>query len=219
MVVRGISGNFAGKDFDINGSLTFGRSSQGCNILFPDNVRGISRTHCKIEMSGSGAMITDLGSSYGTFVNGRKLAPYTPTPVNSGDTFWLGDKANSFSVVGDQVMQPVQMSQPNFNMPMQQSMQNNFPKKNNMPMIIGAVVAGVIVIIMAGVIINQNSMINNKEKEIENIAEDLDKAEKDKEAAERDRDVAQSEADEIRNRGPVATTVDAIDKWLGVLHK
>ena len=100
MVIRGMSGNFAGQEFQVNGSLVFGRSPQGCNVLFPDNVKGVSRNHCKVESNGASVTITDIGSSYGTFLNGRKLAPYTPTPLNNGDTFYLGDRANSFSVSG-----------------------------------------------------------------------------------------------------------------------
>ena len=100
MVIKGMSGIFSGQEFQVKGSLTFGRSPQGCDIHFPDNTKGVSRTHCKVDNTGTGIKLTDMGSSYGTFVNGRKLAPYTPADLNPGDTFWLGDRANSFTVSG-----------------------------------------------------------------------------------------------------------------------
>ncbi|MBO6133301.1 MAG: FHA domain-containing protein [Lachnospiraceae bacterium] len=100
MVIKGVSGNFAGKEFQIRGSVSFGRNPQECDVLFPDGTRGVSRSHCKLDSAGSGLTLTDMGSSYGTFLNGRKLSPYTPSPLNPGDTFYLGDKSNTFTVSG-----------------------------------------------------------------------------------------------------------------------
>ena len=100
MNVKGMGGIFAGQEFQVNGSLVFGRNPQGCDIHFPDNTKGVSRTHCKVDSAGGGLTLTDMGSSYGTFLNGRKLAPYSPATLNPGDTFWLGDRANSFTVSG-----------------------------------------------------------------------------------------------------------------------
>ena len=101
MDITGASGIFANQKFSMaNGMVVFGRSRRECDVVFPDNTKGISRRHCRVEKSGNGAMITDLGSSYGTFLNGRKLPPNTPTPLNVGDSFWLGDRANSFTMTG-----------------------------------------------------------------------------------------------------------------------
>lgn len=91
MKIRGMSGAYSGAEFIVQDSLVFGRNPQGCNVLFPDEVKGISRTHCKIDVAGNGATITDMGSSFGTFLNGKKITPYTPMPLNNGDTFYLGD--------------------------------------------------------------------------------------------------------------------------------
>ena len=98
MTVSGMSGVFANQSFPVNGeTLVFGRNSTACNIVFPENVRGISRMHCRIERNGNNCTITDLGSSYGTFVNGMKIQQYTPIILKSGDTIYLGDKANMFA--------------------------------------------------------------------------------------------------------------------------
>lgn len=98
MNIRGMSGYYSGKEFKADGCLYFGRNPQDCNILYPDQVKGISRKHCKIDVAGGGLMLTDLGSSYGTFLNGMKLSPHSAVPIKEGDTFWLGNKENSFTI-------------------------------------------------------------------------------------------------------------------------
>ncbi len=100
MTINGLSGQYANQIFPLNGQMVFGRNVNSCNILFSDDTKGISRMHCKIEANGDTVTITDLGSSYGTFVNGNKLQPYSPRKLNVGDTFYLGDKNNLFSLTG-----------------------------------------------------------------------------------------------------------------------
>lgn len=44
-------------------------------------------------------IITDLGSSYGTFLgNGKKLTANVAEKLSTGDTFYLCDNANRFVV-------------------------------------------------------------------------------------------------------------------------
>ena len=40
MKIRGMSGAYSGAEFIVQDSLVFGRNPQGCNVLFPDEVRG-----------------------------------------------------------------------------------------------------------------------------------------------------------------------------------
>lgn len=101
MTINGLSGQYANQVFPVNDSMVFGRNLDSCNVLFPDNTKGISRMHCKVENIEGKISITDLGSSYGTFVNGMKLQPYAPRVLNVGDTFYLGDKNNLFSLTGN----------------------------------------------------------------------------------------------------------------------
>ncbi len=99
MTINGLGGQYSGQSLPLSeGSMVFGRNPSSCNVLFSDDTKGVSRMHCKIELNGGNATITDLGSSYGTFVNGMKIQPYTPRVLNNGDTFYLGDKKNMFSV-------------------------------------------------------------------------------------------------------------------------
>jgi hypothetical protein len=52
--------------------------------------RGISRRHAKITKHGREVFIEDLGSLNGTFLNRKKLTPYLPQVLKSGDELQLG---------------------------------------------------------------------------------------------------------------------------------
>lgn len=52
--------------------------------------KGVSRRHAKITRRGSEIFIEDLGSINGTFLNRKKLTPYLPQALNSGDELQLG---------------------------------------------------------------------------------------------------------------------------------
>jgi hypothetical protein len=69
-------------------ALTIGRSAPA-DIVIADDV--ISRVHCRIEPVGDNLQVTDLGSTNGTFVDGRRIGE--PTPLKSGTLFHLGDRA------------------------------------------------------------------------------------------------------------------------------
>jgi hypothetical protein len=52
--------------------------------------KGISRRHAKITRQGTEVFIEDLGSLNGTFLNRKKLTPYLPQVLKSGDELQLG---------------------------------------------------------------------------------------------------------------------------------
>jgi hypothetical protein len=52
--------------------------------------RGVSRRHAKITRRGDEVFIEDLGSINGTFLNRKKLTPYLPQALKSGDELQLG---------------------------------------------------------------------------------------------------------------------------------
>lgn len=80
-----------------------GRTDEVSNI-YPDidltphggEEGGVSRLHAKLFQQGGQFMIEDQNSTNFTFVNRQKLAPKTPTPVNSGDEIRLGRVAMKF---------------------------------------------------------------------------------------------------------------------------
>lgn len=101
MIIECISGRMSGKVCKIDKGIIIGRNSKSCSIIYPDDEGGISRNHCKIEKNGSKVVISDMGSSYGTFVNGEKLTPFTERELYSGDSFYLGNPENTYLVRGE----------------------------------------------------------------------------------------------------------------------
>ena len=71
--------------------ITLGRQA-GNDVALPDV--SVSRKHAQIEFTPGSAIVTDLGSSNGTFINDRPLAG--ATPLRSGDTLRLGNIALRF---------------------------------------------------------------------------------------------------------------------------
>lgn len=59
---------------------------------------GVSRRHAVIAPCAGGFMIEDLASANGTFVNGRRLAAQSPTPVRSGDELKFGTLILRFEI-------------------------------------------------------------------------------------------------------------------------
>jgi pSer/pThr/pTyr-binding forkhead associated (FHA) protein len=75
-----------------------GRDKSKCSVVFPDQTPGVSGVHCKISFDGKNATITDLQSSYGTFVDGKKLMPNSATQLHRGLVIMLGSKHNLFTL-------------------------------------------------------------------------------------------------------------------------
>jgi Nif-specific regulatory protein len=78
------------------GCLTLGRGPSADLQLVDGKV---SREHCRIDATGVRAMIEDLGSQNGTYVNGEVIS--RPTPISEGDEIMVGDTL--LLVAGDQI--------------------------------------------------------------------------------------------------------------------
>lgn len=95
------SGAFAGKRFALSPQVRMGRDPTKNDLVFPDGTQGVSGVHCVlIYDSAAGSLyIKDLGSTFGTFVNGgKRLAPSQAMPLKVGDRFSLGSERESFMV-------------------------------------------------------------------------------------------------------------------------
>ena len=101
-VLKGLKGQFAGKAFDLSrGAVVLGRDPATCNLVFNKDTPGISGKHCQLNYdAASGSFIlTDLGSSYGTFTaSGKKLAANVPERLAAGDIFYLADENVKFQI-------------------------------------------------------------------------------------------------------------------------
>lgn len=68
--LRGISPEVSGRSDALIGVLTIGRSSE-CNLRF--DTPGLSRTHARLMPTETGVQVEDLGSSNGSYINGKRV--------------------------------------------------------------------------------------------------------------------------------------------------
>jgi pSer/pThr/pTyr-binding forkhead associated (FHA) protein len=76
---------------------TLGRVSKGQSILpdidlspFDAYKAGVSRLHATLKIQGEYITVTDLGSSNGTYINGKTIPAHEPQPLRHGDILALG---------------------------------------------------------------------------------------------------------------------------------
>lgn len=86
-----------GSEFGLNRSVRIGRNKEN-DIDFPEDTSA-SQFHCKIDVIAGQALIADLGSSNGTWVNGKKI--HNPVTLKHGDKILVGDSVLRLRV-GDQ---------------------------------------------------------------------------------------------------------------------
>lgn len=99
VMLQGSSGQYAGRQIPVGKVMTFGRTT-GCDVTFPEGTPGISRVHCQVAPGSGVVILTDLGSSMGTFLsNGTRLNPNQPHTLRNGESFYLGNQSQSFRVV------------------------------------------------------------------------------------------------------------------------
>ncbi len=69
-MLRGVSGTTFGRNFALVGTMTIGRQSD-CGI--PIQAEEISRQHARLQVTGEGVMVEDLGSANGTWINDKRV--------------------------------------------------------------------------------------------------------------------------------------------------
>ncbi len=74
--------------FLAEGETTVGRS-EACKVVV--DAESVSRSHCSLFVAGHEVRLLDLGSTNGTWVNGRRLQPAEPTLLKVGDRIELGE--------------------------------------------------------------------------------------------------------------------------------
>jgi hypothetical protein len=91
--VRLVAGD--GRNFPLAiGSTVIGRGDQA-TLRLPDV--GISRRHARIDFDGSQVVLTDLGSTNGSMVNGQRVSAVA---LNPGDMIQIGTTTLTFRVDG-----------------------------------------------------------------------------------------------------------------------
>ena len=75
------------------GPIVVGRSDDN-DVAIPEY--SISKRHCFFEFMPDGTMVTDCGSTNGTFVDSTRIAPHESAPLPDGSTLSLGRFAFRF---------------------------------------------------------------------------------------------------------------------------
>ncbi|HEY1277631.1 MAG TPA: FHA domain-containing protein [Thermoleophilaceae bacterium] len=89
------TGPAAGRTVDVVGDVVIGR--ENADLTIPDEE--MSRRHAAVRPSDGGVVIEDLGSTNGTFVDGRRIA--APVTVATGVTIALGTSQVRLEVTPD----------------------------------------------------------------------------------------------------------------------
>lgn len=93
----GEAGAFAGKRITLKGKYLVGRDNPKAQISFP-GTKGVSAKHCMIAFDGQKVTVTDLGSSFGTFIDGQKLPVNQPVTLHRGQKLQIGNGNEIFSL-------------------------------------------------------------------------------------------------------------------------
>lgn len=78
--------------------LTIGRHEQ-CDLKLPPDAEKVSRFHARIFRDEHGWQLTDLGSRWGTFVNGYKVNQNQLVPLSEGDLIRITPWTFSFTLM------------------------------------------------------------------------------------------------------------------------
>ena len=99
-----VRGQYRGKKFALPQErvVMLGRGKSGNMIAYPDNPqlsKGISRRHCAFYVDGKGVLyIQDQNSRYGTYLNGKRLAPSVWYQVTGRQAIAVGDEEYHLSL-------------------------------------------------------------------------------------------------------------------------
>lgn len=91
--LRMLSGAQAGQEFIVGPQVRLGREPDNEVVLLDPKV---SRHHALLQQQGETFLLTDLGSSNGVSVNGKRIA--APESLKDGDILILGDTQLAFKV-------------------------------------------------------------------------------------------------------------------------
>lgn len=83
-----LHGPDAGRHITLSGDRVLLGRNADCNI--PLSGKQVSRQHANLILSAGQYSLEDLGSSNGTFVNGKRMVPNLPVTLSAEDTFQIG---------------------------------------------------------------------------------------------------------------------------------
>lgn len=99
LVVTCERGPLKGQSVSSYSSIRVGRNPSACQLAFPDTTPGVSKMHCELSLTPGGAIVSDLGSTYGTYLSdGKKLMPGEKRNVGNDGIVLVGSDKVILSV-------------------------------------------------------------------------------------------------------------------------
>lgn len=99
LVVTCERGPLKGQSVSSYSSIRVGRNPSACQLAFPDTTPGVSKMHCELTLTPGGAIVNDLGSTYGTYLSdGKKLMPGERRNIGNNGIVLLGSDKVILSV-------------------------------------------------------------------------------------------------------------------------
>ena len=99
-VLRSMAPQHGGMVVQLHGQpVQIGRDGAVCRLVYQDGTPGVSGRHCQVSFDQNQFVVTDLNSTYGTFLsNGQRIAPNTPVKLPPKSSFYLGEADNTIYV-------------------------------------------------------------------------------------------------------------------------
>lgn len=89
-----------GKFYALSYPVTVIGRDVSCQVRLPGETKGVSHRHCQLSFQGDDLILTDLGSTYGTFVHEKQVPTGTKVKLHTGSYFCLGGpSSNKFTVM------------------------------------------------------------------------------------------------------------------------
>ena len=88
--LRADSGALSGTSYPLKEKIVIGRDPARCNIIFSKEVQGVSRVHCTLLCDENGVTVRDENSTYGTYMDGKRLPAGVDVAFHSGNRLGIG---------------------------------------------------------------------------------------------------------------------------------
>lgn len=91
LALMGTRGQYAGSRLIVREEYMLGVDTNRCQVSYPIGTPGVSRVHLRVWPQNGKLMAMDMGSRYGTWLNGQKMVRGLAYVVDTGATLFFGD--------------------------------------------------------------------------------------------------------------------------------
>lgn len=91
LALEGTRGRYAGSRLIVREEYMLGVDDSRCQVTYPIGTPGVSRVHLRVWPQNGKLMAMDMGSRYGTWLNGQKMVRGLAYVMDTGTTVFFGD--------------------------------------------------------------------------------------------------------------------------------